>query len=142
MRPEPFISSSVVQTIAWARRLSTRLKIGQTVGLKGDLGAGKTVLVRGICQGLKIKAAVTSPSFSLVNEYEGPVNIYHIDLYRLGDNADWEEIGLDYYLYGQGICLIEWPERLYDQAVDFDHFITIEYQDDDTRSIICRSKSS
>jgi len=106
------VTHSEEETAAWATGFAQNLKAGDTIALSGDLGAGKTVLCRGIARALGYTGDVHSPSYALVHEYPGPIFIYHMDLYRLKENADWEEIGLDHYFNQNGICLIEWPERL------------------------------
>ena len=77
----------------------------------GDLGAGKTTMIKGIAAGLGVAEVVKSPSFVIVTEYAGKLPVYHVDLYRLNENSDFESIGLDSYLEGDGVCLIEWAER-------------------------------
>ena len=77
----------------------------------GDLGAGKTTMIKGVADGLGVGEVVKSPSFVIVTEYAGRLPVYHIDLYRLNDGSDFESIGLDSYLEGDGVCLIEWAER-------------------------------
>jgi tRNA threonylcarbamoyladenosine biosynthesis protein TsaE len=95
------------------RELASLLKPGDVVGLYGELGAGKTCLVRGIARGLGVEEGlVASPSFSLINEYPGTFPVYHIDCYRLHLKEAIEELGLEEYLEGPGLCLIEWAERL------------------------------
>ena len=81
--------------------------------LKGDLGAGKTCLVTGLAKGLGSNYEVSSPTFTLINEYKGGrLPLYHIDLYRLDQQAQIESLGLDEYFDGSGVCAVEWPERL------------------------------
>ncbi|HIE04859.1 MAG TPA: tRNA (adenosine(37)-N6)-threonylcarbamoyltransferase complex ATPase subunit type 1 TsaE [Candidatus Latescibacteria bacterium] len=87
------------------------LSPGDLLGLFGDIGSGKTVLAQGICKGLGVKESVTSPSFVIVQEYRGKFKVYHMDLYRIEDFRELEEIGYEDYFYGDGVCLVEWPER-------------------------------
>ena len=111
--PEEIASGSEDQTLAWAAGFAERLRAGETVALSGNLGAGKTVVSRGIARGLGFAGDVHSPSYALVHEYPGArLPLYHMDLYRLKEGADWEEIGLDHYFRQGGVCLVEWPERL------------------------------
>jgi tRNA threonylcarbamoyladenosine biosynthesis protein TsaE len=116
--PQEFLSTSEEATLAWARDFAARLKPGDVVALNGDLGAGKTVLSRGIAAALGFTGDVHSPSYALVHEYPGGrLPIFHMDLYRLaqastGAAPDWHEIGLDHYFQQGGVCLIEWAERL------------------------------
>lgn len=80
--------------------------------VSGPLGAGKTVLAQGLAQGLGVVGPVTSPTFALIQEYEGRLPFYHMDLYRLGGAGEFTEIGGWDYLEGSGVSLVEWPERL------------------------------
>ena len=94
-----------------AKSLTKHLHPGTVVTLTGDLGTGKTTFVRAICKALGMPDnQVKSPSFTLVNEYDGPITVYHIDLYRLGEAAEISGLGLDEILdEGQSLCFIEWP---------------------------------
>ena len=88
------------------------LKPGDVVALHGDLGVGKTCFVQGLVQeGAGLNAPVASPTYTLIQEYDGPLPVYHIDLYRLAEAASVWSLGIDEYLYGQGVTVIEWPER-------------------------------
>jgi len=93
-------------------KLAKTLVKKDVVCLFGSLGAGKTVLTQGICKGLKVRDFVNSPSFKIVNEYRGKFPIYHIDLYRLNSTGEISDLGLDEYIYGNGIAIIEWAEKL------------------------------
>jgi tRNA threonylcarbamoyladenosine biosynthesis protein TsaE len=104
---------SEAETLAWARGFAARLGPGDIVALSGDLGAGKTVVCRGIALGLGFGGDVHSPSYALVHEYAGGrLSLFHMDLYRLAPGSDWEEIGLDHYFRQGGVCLVEWAGRL------------------------------
>ena len=81
------------------------------VAFYGELGAGKTTMIKGIAAGLGVADVVKSPSFVIVTEYVGRLPVYHVDLYRLDEKSDFESIGLDSYLDGDGVCFIEWAER-------------------------------
>lgn len=119
-----FLSDSEAATLAWARAFASSLLPGDTVALAGDLGAGKTVVSRGIAEGLGFQGPVHSPSYALVHEYPGArLPLFHMDLYRLVPGADWNEIGLDHYFQQGGVCLVEWPERL---GADFVCTVRIE----------------
>jgi len=105
-----FISHSVEQTRRVGARLGRLLLPGDVILLAGEFGAGKTCLTQGIAQGLGVTRWVTSPSFALVNEYpEGRLPLYHIDLYRLASVQEALDLGLDEYLYGSGVSVVEWP---------------------------------
>ncbi len=131
----PFSSASEEETETWAQEFSQFLKPGDSVALHGNLGAGKTVICRGISRGLGYEGTVHSPTYSLVHEYQNDPLIYHIDLYRLPNGADFEEIGVEYYSFNEGVTLIEWPERLEDLNVGITHEIIVEHVDETHRSI-------
>jgi tRNA threonylcarbamoyladenosine biosynthesis protein TsaE len=106
-------TSSPEQTFAFARSLGERAEAGQIYTLNGDLGAGKTVFAQGMAAGLGITDPVTSPTFTIVQEYAGGrLPLYHFDVYRIEEPEEMEEVGFDDYLYGDGICLIEWAEQV------------------------------
>ncbi len=128
------ISNSEAETLTWAKAFSKQLKPGDILSLIGTLGTGKTVICRGLAQGLGFHGDVHSPTYALVHEYPGTTPIFHMDLYRLSTNADWEEIGLDHYFHQGGICLIEWAERL-PESIRFTYTINIERISEDSRRI-------
>jgi tRNA threonylcarbamoyladenosine biosynthesis protein TsaE len=101
-------------TAAFGRRLGEIARPGDVVTLGGSLGAGKTTLTQAIGQGLEVPAAcyITSPTFSLIHEYPGRLPLYHLDLYRLGGEEELTELGVEDCLYGGGMTVIEWPDRL------------------------------
>ena len=120
------ITHSAEETIAFGRRLAAELSPPLIVLLRGDLGAGKTTLVKGIAEGFEAALAedVTSPTFTLVHEYRGPrVTLYHIDLYRIDTPRDLETLGLDDLLASNCILLIEWGEKF--PRFERDHHVEI-----------------
>ena len=104
------ISHSSDETFQIGKDFAARLKPGDVAALFGPLGGGKTTFVKGIAAGLKGKGTVTSPTFVLLNVYEGRIPIYHFDFYRLEQRLQLQALNLEDYLYGKGVCLIEWPE--------------------------------
>ena len=107
------ISHSAEETIAFGRQLAGSLRAGDVLALTGDLGAGKTCLVKGLAAGLNITHAVTSPTFTLIHEYRGGrLPLAHIDLYRLATAIEAVNIGIEEYLSGAGVTVIEWAERI------------------------------
>jgi len=94
------------------RKLGAQLKSGDILALFGSLGAGKTTLIQGLAEGLGVKDYVTSPTFILINEYAGRLPFYHIDLYRLEDPAQIEDLGIEEYFDKPGVIVIEWAEKL------------------------------
>jgi tRNA threonylcarbamoyladenosine biosynthesis protein TsaE len=108
-----FKSASEAETEHLARCLADVLEPGTTVALVGNLGAGKTRLVRAVCEALGVdRRAIASPTFVLVHEYEGRLPVYHFDTYRLRDPRDFLALGADEYLNVGGVCLIEWADRV------------------------------
>lgn len=105
-------SASEQETEAIGRELAQRLAPGAVVAFTGDLGAGKTAFVRGMAQGLGISQRVTSPTFTIVNEYDGTTPLFHFDMYRLDSEDDLFDIGWDDYLARGGVCAVEWSERI------------------------------
>ena len=102
------------KTFAFGERLGQSLKPGDIVLLFGDLSAGKTTLTQGVCQGLGIEKEehIRSPTFTLLNIYQGPTPVNHIDLYRLESISEIEALGLEEHLFSNNVSLIEWPEKL------------------------------
>jgi tRNA threonylcarbamoyladenosine biosynthesis protein TsaE len=106
-------SHGEADTFSFGRTLAAGLRAGDVVLLRGDLGAGKTVLARGIAVGLGVPAEeVRSPTFTLVNPYQGRLPVYHLDLYRIERAADLDELGLEEIFGGDGVAIVEWGERL------------------------------
>ncbi|MCD4813248.1 tRNA (adenosine(37)-N6)-threonylcarbamoyltransferase complex ATPase subunit type 1 TsaE [bacterium] len=104
-------SASVAETELIGAELARQLRSGDVVALYGELGAGKTCLIRGLAHQLGVAEAVTSPTFTLINEYQASLPLYHFDLYRLEHPGELEDIGYEDYFYSEGICVVEWPER-------------------------------
>lgn len=110
-----FDSFSPEETRRLARELGEGARPGMIVTLNGDLGTGKTVFAQGLAEGLDIREAVNSPTFTIVQEYtSGRLPFYHFDVYRIGDIEELDEIGFEDYLYGDGVCMIEWANLIED----------------------------
>ncbi|MDU0939924.1 MAG: tRNA (adenosine(37)-N6)-threonylcarbamoyltransferase complex ATPase subunit type 1 TsaE [Clostridiales bacterium] len=106
-------SFSRQDTYKLGMQLAEEAKQGDIFTLSGDLGAGKTAFSKGFAHGLGVEDEVTSPTFTIVCEYgSGRIPLYHFDMYRLADGSELEDIGAEEYLYGNGVCLIEWPENV------------------------------
>lgn len=106
-------SFSPEDTFGVGERLAKEARPGDIYTLEGDLGVGKTIFTKGVARGLGIDEPVTSPTFTILQEYDsGRLPLYHFDVYRIGDPEEMEEIGYEDYFYGQGICLIEWASRI------------------------------
>lgn len=106
------VTGTPEETAFYGRLIGQIAGPGTVVLLQGQLGAGKTVLAGGIADGLGIHQVVRSPSFSLLHLYEGRLPFYHLDLYRLSEPGELSELGVEDYLYGPGVCAVEWPEHL------------------------------
>lgn len=108
-----FESRSEAETFAFAKTLGAAARQGEIYCLDGDLGVGKTVFAKGFAEGLGISEPVTSPTFTIVHEYDdGRLPLYHFDVYRIADPDEMEAIGYEDYFYGDGVCLIEWSELI------------------------------
>ena len=103
---------SFEETVEVGLKLGNVLKPGDVIWLSGDLGTGKTAFTNGIAKALGIDAYITSPTFNLVNEYEGRLPLYHFDVYRVNDTDEIEAIGFDEYIFGNGVCVIEWANYI------------------------------
>ena len=124
-----FISNSPAATSGLGRRIGERIRAGSVIGLIGELGCGKTLLTRGICTGLGVSSRqVNSPTFLLVNEYDGRLPVFHMDVYRLEEIAEGFEIGLLDYLEraGAGVMVVEWAEKILTLLPD--DYLKVEFQ--------------
>ncbi|MBR5420751.1 MAG: tRNA (adenosine(37)-N6)-threonylcarbamoyltransferase complex ATPase subunit type 1 TsaE [Lachnospiraceae bacterium] len=120
-------SHSAEESFAFGKELGNAAKAGAVYCLRGELGAGKTVLAQGFAAGLGITEAVNSPTFTILQVYEGGrLPLYHFDLYRIEDAEELYEVGLDDYLFGGGVCLIEWPECIEEELPSGCIYINIE----------------
>ena len=121
-----FVTSSVNETIAIGKKLGHVLKGGEIICLKGDLGTGKTHLTKGIAEGLEIHDHIVSPTFTIVNEYEGRLKLNHFDVYRVNDPDEISAIGFDEYIFNGAVSVIEWAEYI-EEIIPENHIeITID----------------
>lgn len=133
---QEFESNSTDETIKFAKDLSGELKPGDVVALTGELGAGKTCFTKGLAEGMGVTGYVKSPSFTILNIYDdGRLPFYHIDLYRIENKLELVDLGLDEYVYGKGVTVIEWAERIEDELPPNTIRINIEYIDETKRKI-------
>lgn len=132
-----FITKDEQETKKIARALSTVLRPGDVLALDGELGAGKTIFAKGIAEGLGVQEPIDSPTFTIVKEYAGKVPFYHLDVYRL--EAD-EPLGLEEYLDGDGVCLVEWASRIADWLPEETIKIQLLVQHDQSRMIKLTTK--
>lgn len=120
-------------TAAFGRELAMSLKPGELVALMGDLGTGKTAMTKAIAEGLGITEMITSPTFTIVQEYhDGRLPLYHFDVYRIQDPEEMFEIGYEEYFYGKGVCVVEWADLIEDLLPEHSVVIRLEYGSTET----------
>ena len=130
------ITNSAAETRELGKRLAEQLKAGDVILLEGDLGAGKSEFARGVAKGLGVTETVTSPSFTILNVYEsGKLPLYHFDWYRLESSEELYELGMDEYLGGDGVAVVEWAERCPDAVPEKRIRIRLEVTGEETRGI-------
>ena len=130
-----FITHNPAETEAVGAALARALHPGAVIAYRGDLGAGKTAFTRGLARGLGCAEQVTSPTYTIVNEYlSGKMPLFHFDMYRLGSADDLWDIGWEDYLDRMGVCAVEWSENV-DEAMEDAIFVTIEKLGDEDRRI-------
>lgn len=135
-----YTSNSEDETYKLGKNLGQRMDDDQVILLSGDLGAGKTLLVQGIAEGLQIDDDITSPTFNLVKEYQGKYSLYHMDLYRIDLVEDLYNIGFLDYFDRAGVVVIEWPEIALDLIPEDYLYITVEVINDNKRKLIFNSE--
>jgi len=129
------LTKSAEETRNAGKQLGDSLRPGDIVALRGPLGAGKTVFAQGVAESLGIREPVTSPTYTLISEYEGRMPLYHMDLYRLGSPEEFTWLGVQEMLDGTGISLIEWSERAGEELPERTITVSIELEENDNRSI-------
>jgi len=130
-------SLSVEETVSMGETLGKLVRSGDFIALTGDLGSGKTHFTQGFAKGLGVdpEVCVSSPSYTLLNEYSGRIPLYHFDLYRLDGDGDVRELGFEEYFSGQGVCVVEWADRLHAELPDEYLKISIVLTGDTSRRI-------
>ena len=131
------LSPNANKTIEVARLLGSKLKKGDILALSGELGSGKTCFTAGLARGLGVNEnyQITSPTFTLINEYPARCKLYHFDVYRLSGYSEFEDLGYEEYFYSEGIVVIEWAEKIADILPPSAFFIKFEYVDENSRKI-------
>ena len=131
------ITNNEIETENFAKNFASKLRGGEIILLSGDLGAGKTVFTRGIAKGLRIDEAITSPTFTIMNVYEGDIDLYHVDAYRLKSGQEAFEAGITEFI-GEKECVfcIEWWQNIADAICGKKIEIEIKYLEDEKRKII------
>ena len=138
------ISISADQTREIARFIGGKLRKGDVLALSGELGSGKTCFTGGLARGLGVdeKYQITSPTFTLINEYPARCKLYHFDLYRLNGYSEFEDLGYEEYFCGDGIVVIEWAEKIVKILPANTFFISFKYLDENKRKIIIKGAKS
>ena len=137
-----FISHSEAQTRRLGARLGRLLQSGDIICLEGELGVGKTRFIQGVGRGMGMAEPLTSPTFTLVKEYRTAdpfLTLYHIDLYRIEKPAETHTFGLEEYLYGEGVCLIEWAEKVKELLPAARLWITMRHLSESKRAILMQA---
>lgn len=128
MREKTIYMKNEAETVGFGIELGQNAKPGTVIALTGDLGAGKTTLTKSIAKGLGIEDVITSPTFTIVKEYEtGRLPLYHFDVYRIGDIDEMYELGYEEYFFGQGVCVVEWADLIDEIMPEETLRINIEY---------------
>lgn len=131
-----FLTKSSEETIELGRKIGKLLKPGDIIAMSGTLAAGKTTITKGIAESLGVKDNITSPTFCLISEYEGEkMPLYHMDVYRLDDEDDFLNLGVEEMLYGNGVCIIEWSEKVKKVLPKKTIYMNITPNSDSSRSI-------
>jgi tRNA threonylcarbamoyladenosine biosynthesis protein TsaE len=132
-----FESHSAAETIASGQRLAGDLRPGDVVALHGELGAGKTCLVKGIARGLGVTQDVTSPTFTIVHEYcGGRLPLVHVDLYRLDTLQQAVAVGIEDYFYGKAVTVVEWAEKIMPLLPPYAIHVRLEWRGENERAIV------
>jgi tRNA threonylcarbamoyladenosine biosynthesis protein TsaE len=138
------ISNSAEQTFEIARLIGEKLINGDLLALSGELGSGKTCFTKGLAKGIGVSEEyqITSPTFTLINEYPARCKLYHFDVYRLSGYSEFEDLGYEEYFAGNGVVVIEWAEKI-DKLIPSDSiFINFEYVNENSRKMIIRGLKS
>jgi tRNA threonylcarbamoyladenosine biosynthesis protein TsaE len=130
-----FTTHSAEETILLGTKIGWKLKPGDIIAMQGTLAAGKTTITKGIAQALGIDDTITSPTFCLISEYYGKMPLYHMDVYRLDSIEDFVNLGTDDMLYGDGVSIIEWSEKIMSELPKRTIVLKITPQEDNSRLI-------
>lgn len=130
-----FKTNNAGETEKLGRLIGEALRGGEIIAMTGDLGAGKTTMTKSLAKGLDIDEHITSPTFTIVNEYEGRLKLFHFDVYRIGDVEEMYDLGFEEYIYSGGVCIIEWSNLIEEILPEDTINIQILYLDDNKRQI-------
>lgn len=130
-----FVTHSAEETIQLGKKIGSLLQPGAIIAMEGNLAVGKTTITKGIAESLGIEEAITSPTFTLISEYEGKMPLYHMDVYRLDSCEDFINLGVEDLMYGDGVSIIEWSERVREELPKFTITLRLEIRGDGGRDI-------
>lgn len=130
-----FVTHTPEETIDLGKKIGSKLKKGDIIAMQGTLAAGKTTITKGIAQSLEIEDTITSPTFCLISEYYGKMPLYHMDVYRLEGGEDFVNLGTDDMLYGDGVSIIEWSEKIMEELPKRTIILKITPKEDGSRLI-------
>ena len=130
-----FTTKNAEESEALGQKIGRFLRKGDILAMRGPLAAGKTTLTKGIARSLGVRDEITSPTFCLISEYSGTMPLYHMDVYRLDGAEDFINLGTDDMLYGDGVCVIEWSEKIMSELPDTVIEIDITVNDDGSRTV-------
>ena len=130
-----FKTHSPEETIELGEKIGNKLKKGDVIAMQGDLAAGKTTITKGIAKALGITETITSPTFCLISEYYGKMPLYHMDVYRLEGGEDFVNLGTDDMIYGDGVSIIEWSEKIMEELPSRTIVLRLTPQEDGSRLI-------
>lgn len=130
-----FTTNSAEETIELGKKIGSLLQKGDIIAMQGTLAAGKTTITKGIAEALGVKDTITSPTFCLISEYEGKMPLYHMDVYRLDGAEDFANLGTEDMLYGEGVSIIEWSEKIMEELPKKTIILKLTPHEDGTRTI-------
>lgn len=128
-------TNTAEETIEFGRKIGRLLTKGDVIAMQGTLAAGKTTITKGIAESLGVTDTITSPTFCLISEYSGKMPLYHMDVYRLDGGEDFINLGTDDMIYGDGVSIIEWSEKIMDELPKKTIILKLEPQEDGSRII-------
>lgn len=130
-----FVTHSAEETIQLGKKIGSLLQPGAIIAMEGNIAAGKTTITKGIAKSLGIEETITSPTFTLISEYSGKMPLYHMDVYRLDSCEDFINLGVEDLMYGNGVSIIEWSERVREELPKSTITLRLEIREDGGRDI-------
>ena len=134
-----FTTNSAEETIELGKKIGSLLQKGDIIAMQGTLAAGKTTITKGIAEALGVKDTITSPTFCLISEYEGKMPLYHMDVYRLDGAEDFANLGTEDMLYGEGVSIIEWSEKIMEELPKKTIILKLTPHENGTRTITIKN---